>query len=166
MNHSVLSIGLFMFMHMGIAGAQVPHIIGSWKLNNGASIYPGPVPRSQVRTYFPLDDGFLLGIAVTIDAQGNGNFLQFTAKTDGLDYPEYDAFSLAHLQMSGVSTSATYSETPLDEYTVEWVDKDGGEPSFSGTRHVSEDGDTLTIVFERHNPEGQPESYKLVYDRQ
>jgi hypothetical protein len=119
---------------------QVPHIYGSWKLDVGASEYPGPAPQSQVRTYFPADDGYLIGILVTVDAQGNASFPQFAARTDGQDYPEYGVSSLAQLQISGTPTSATYSETEIDEYTVRWVDKNEGEPFQTGTKRVSDRG--------------------------
>jgi len=146
------------------ARAQVPHIYGSWKLDVDASEYPGPAPQAQVRTYFPTDDGYLIGVLVSVDAQGNASFLQFAARPDGQDYPEYGVSSLARLQMSGTPTSATYSETPIDEYAVEWVDKNEGEPYLIGTKTVSEDGQTLTIdVRDPRNVEG---GYTLVYNRQ
>lgn len=151
---------------VGIANAQVPHIFGSWRLDVDVSTFPGPQPRSQVRTYHPLDDDYFLGIAVTVDAQGNASFLQFTAKTDGRDYPEYDPFALARLQVFGDRTSATYSETRLNDYTVEWVDKRDGEPTASGIRTVTEDGQILTIEYQTRGSEGQVQSFKMVYNKQ
>jgi hypothetical protein len=73
--------------------AQAPHVFGAWTLNADDSIYPGALPESQVRMYIPLEDEFYVGLAVTIDGEGNASFLQFTAKTDGQDYPEYDVFN-------------------------------------------------------------------------
>lgn len=161
---NTLSIGLLALLPFGIAHAQAPHIYGSWDLDTEASEYPGPMPRSQVRTYYPADDGYVIGIAITVDADGNASFLQDAAKADGRDYPEYGVGSLAEFQMSGTRTSSTYSETQLDEYTVEWVDKNEGEPYLMGTKSVSEDGQTLTI--EAHDPDEPDNFFTLVYERQ
>lgn len=162
----LISTAVMLAAGIGVVGAQVPHIVGSWELDVDASTYPGPPPRSQVRTYFPLDDGYLLGIAVTVDAQGNASFLQFAARSDGEDYPEYNPFTLAGLQIADERTSATYSETPVDEYTVSWIDKNNGVAYATGTRRVSEDGNTLTIEFEMTDPDGQLRRFELVFSRQ
>lgn len=162
--HNTLSVGMLALLHLGIAHAQAPHIDGSWALDAQASEYPGAMPRSQVRTYYPADDGYVIGIAITVDADGNASFLQYAAKTDGRDYPEYGVGSLAELQMSGRRTSSTYAETQLDEYTVEWVDKNEGQPYLMGTKNVSEDGQTLTI--EVREPDKPDSAFTLVYTRQ
>ncbi len=146
--------------------AQLPHILGSWKLNGAASIYPGPVPQSQVRTYSSQEDDFLLGVVVTVDAQGNADFLQVAARPDGRDYPEYDSFLLAQLQMSEKRTMATYSEQPVDDHAVAWMDKMNGVAYITGTRRVSEDGRSLVIEFEVSNPAGETQEFRLVYDKQ
>jgi hypothetical protein len=145
--------------------AQLPHVLGSWKLNGEASIYPGPLPQYQVRTYSSLEDDFLLGVVVTVDAQGKPDFLQVAARPDGRDYPEYDSFLLAQLQMSDKRTAATYSEQPVDDRTVAWVDKMNGVAYITGTRQVSEDGRSLVIEFAVRNPEGETQEFRLVYDK-
>lgn len=162
----VFLFALAVWVQSSPAVAQVPHIIGSWKLNGEASSYPGPLPQSQVRTYAPLDDGFLLGVVVTIDAQGTAGFLQFAARPDGLEYPEYDNFLLAELQMSEKQSLATYSEQPVNDRTVEWVDKFEGEISATGTRQVSADGQSLVIEFEMRGASGEMQQFRLVYDKQ
>jgi hypothetical protein len=58
---------LLLLSSVGIAHAQVPHIIGTWKMNMQASEYPGPKPQSQLRQYFVTDGGFLVGVAVSHD---------------------------------------------------------------------------------------------------
>lgn len=160
-----LCLGL-MLMHMGVASAQAPHIVGSWKLNIEASDPQDHPSRISVRDYYPVGDGFLIGLAVTIDEEGFPHFLQFTAKTDGLDYPEYSSNSLASFTMTGVPTSSTYAETQLDEYTVEWVDKSDGEPIGWGTRQVSADGQRMTLIGNSRNDAGEVVTYTTVFDRQ
>ncbi len=100
---------------------------------------------------------------VTVDARGHASFLQIAAKTDGRDYPEYGADSLAELQRSGARTTATYSERQVDEHTVEWVDKNEGQPYLEGTRRVSRDGRTLSI--EAHDPAQPEDVFTLVYEK-
>ena len=156
----------FLLLCCSVANAQVPHIVGSWKLDAESSDPQDHPPRLAVRDYFPTEDGYLIGLAVTIDTEGYPHFLQFTAKTDGLDYPEYDSNSLAALTTSGMATSATYSETQIDEYTIAWVDKYEGEPVGWGTRQVSEDGRTMTLVANSRNAEGEVVTISMVFDRQ
>jgi hypothetical protein len=162
----IFFLALLGLLQPNILLAQLPHIIGSWKLNGAASIYPGPLPQSQVRTYSIMEDDFLLGVVVTVDAQGKPDFLQVAARPDGRDYPEYDSFLLAQLQMSDKRTAATYSEQPVDDRTVAWVDKMDGVAYITGTRQVSEDGQSMVIEFEVRNPEGEAEKFRLVYDKQ
>jgi hypothetical protein len=154
-------LGLFAAAH-----GQVPHIIGTWKLNIEASQFLGPAPRSEVRRYDVADDGYLVGLAVFVDAQGNPGFLQFAAKSDGQDYAEYSSGVLAAFQIAGTPTPLAYSEKPVDERTVEWFDKFNGRVSAFGTKQISEDGRTLTIVGEVPDPQGNTRRLRLVYDKQ
>src|SRR5262245_7124739 len=73
----------------GVSHAQVPAVLGTWKLNIAASKFPGPPPQTHVRSYRLDKDGVLVGVAVIVDAQGRPNFLQFAAKVDGKDHPEF-----------------------------------------------------------------------------
>lgn len=166
MIHRIIVLVVLGLFQANCALAQLPHIIGSWKLNGEASTYPGPLPQSQVRTYSSLENDFLLGVVVTIDAKGNVDFLQVAARPDGRDYPEYDSFLLAQLQMSDKRTMATYSEQPVDDHSVAWVDKLDGVAYITGTRQVSEDGQSLVIEFAVRNPEGEAQEFRLVYDKQ
>ena len=166
MTREMLFLALLGSLQCNAAFAQLPHILGSWKLNGPASTYPGPLPQSQVRTYSSLEDGFLLGMVVTIDAQGNADFLQVAARPDGRDYPEYDSFLLAQLQMSDKPTAATYSEQAVDDHTVAWVDKMAGAAYITGTRQVSADGQSMVIEFELVNPQAEAQKFRLVYNRQ
>src|SRR4051794_30061978 len=101
--------------------AQVPAVLGTWKLNVEASKFPGPPPRTHVRSYRLADNGFLIGVAVIVDAEGRPNFLQFAAKVDGKDYREFSTDSAGKYLSDG---------TPPPR--VKWVDKAGGKLLFSG----------------------------------
>ena len=162
--HAIAAITLLTVS--AVAHAQVPHIVGTWKLNTEASEFLGPPPRTEVRRYSVADNGYLVGLAVFVDARGNPGFLQFAAKTDGQDYAEYGSDVLAAFQMTGTPTPLAYSEQQVDERTVEWVDKFDGRVTAFGTKQVSEDGRTLTIVGEVPDGQGNTRRLRFVYDKQ
>src|SRR6186997_1772303 len=65
-----------------------PPIAGTWKLNpekSGAKVPPDYV---EIRQYRLRADGYLVGLLFNGDSRGL-RYLQFTAKSDGKDYPEY-----------------------------------------------------------------------------
>jgi hypothetical protein len=147
------------------AHAQVPHIIGNWRLNAAASQLPGPAPETEVRRYSLADDGTVIGLAVTVDARGNPSFLQFAAKPDGMDYPEFSARSAAQYLMDGSAPPGTYSETPIDSHTVAWVDKYEGRITAQGRKWVSPDGGTLTFTAVVRNQRDEEIEFLFVFDR-
>jgi hypothetical protein len=163
---------IFVVAYGPLARSQIPHIVGNWEGNIEATLaatgirideLPEPTIISDSRTYFLRDDGFLVGLSVTVLSDGRVNFLQFAAKSDGKDYPEYDSTTLADYQANGTSTRATYSEKRIDEYTVEVTDKVDGNVTAHGTRAVSEDGSTMTIELDPMGPDGI--AWKIVFDR-
>lgn len=95
MRYRLVIVAVTLLALSAAAHAQVPHIIGTWKLNIEASQFLGRAPQSEVRRYDVADNGYLVGLAVFIDAQGNPGFLQFAAKSDGQDYAEYSSGVLA-----------------------------------------------------------------------
>jgi hypothetical protein len=147
------------------APAQVPHIVGNWRLNVEASRFPGPAPQTHVRRYSLGPDGSLIGLAVIVDADGTPSFLQFAAKPDGKDYPEFDAGSAAQYLIDGSPPPATYAETPIDSHTVEWTDKYDGQVTFSGRKWVSADGQTMTITAVIKNERNEDIDFLFVFDR-
>ena len=52
-------VGAALFIALGSSAsqAQVPAIIGTWKLNVEASKFPGPPPQTHVRSYRMAEDG-------------------------------------------------------------------------------------------------------------
>ena len=146
-----------------VAGAQAPAtpqppIAGTWKLNpekSGAKVPPDYV---EIRQYRLRADGYLVGLL--FNGSGRGlRWLQFTAKSDGKDYPEYSDDIVADLIASGRPTRRSYSEKIVDEYVTEWTDKVDGKVTAGGRKTVSKDGKTLTITVDGA-------SLIRVYDRQ
>jgi hypothetical protein len=161
-----LVAGLLFACWSAPAQAQVPYIVGTWELNVEASRFPGQPPRTEVRRYILTDDGVLIGIAVFVGSQGNPGFLQFAAKPDGMDYPEFDTRSAGQHLIDGTPPPRTYAEIPTDDpRRVQWVDKQDGRIVGSGEKWVSEDGQTLTITSSTRNAQGEEVVYTYVYDR-
>jgi hypothetical protein len=147
------------------AHGQVPHILCNWQLNLAASRLPGPAPPVHVRRYSLAENGTLIGLAVVVDARGEPSFLQFAAKPDGKDYPEFDARSAGQYLIDGSKPPATYAETPLDSHTVDWVDKYQSRVIARGKRWVSADGQTLSITALFKNERNEEQEFLFVFDR-
>jgi hypothetical protein len=142
--------------------AQVPYIQGTWTLNVPASHFPGPPPKTHVRSYRMRPDGTLVGQAVVVAANGTPSFLLFAGKPDGQDHPEFDTQTAAQYLAAGSPPPRTYAESPTpDDHRVKWVDKAGGRIVASGEKWVSPDGKTMSFtvdgteqlyVFDRTGP--------------
>jgi hypothetical protein len=140
--------------------AKTPLIVGIWKLNPEKSKLTLPPDFVEIRQYSLRPDGFLVGLLITRNAQGY-HFLQFTAKSDGKEYPEYSDPIVANMIATGQPTPRTYSEKIIDDYTTEWTDKVDGRITGQGKKIISSDGKTLTITVD-----GAAASQPRVYDRQ
>jgi len=141
------------------ANKSLPLIVGAWKLNPGKSHLSVPANHVEIRQYRLRPGGFLVGLLITSDPQGGYHYLQFTAKSDGKDYPEYTEALLADMVAAGKQTPRTYAETVVDKHTTDWTDKVDGKVTSHGKKIVSKDGKTLTVTLD-----GSPQMY--IYDRQ
>jgi hypothetical protein len=141
------------------AAKPTPLIAGTWKLNGEKSGMQVPPDYTEIRQYTMRPDGFLVGLLITGRTHGPYNYLQFAARSDGKEYPEYSDRIVADLVAAGTPTPRTYSETIDDEYTTDWTDKVNGRVTGHGKKIVSKDGKTLTITVDGS-------SQVRVYDRQ
>ena len=163
---TVIGIAISALFHfvVSFASAQVPVkapplIVGKWKLNRGKSdMPPAPADIFELREYRLRPDGYLVGLAISSTPRGY-HYLQFTAKTDGKDYPEYTDDLVAEMIATGKPTVRTYAEKVVDEYVSEWTDKADGRVIAQGLKTISKDGKTMTI-----SQQGIPRTY--IYDRQ
>jgi hypothetical protein len=138
---------------------KTPLVVGVWKLNPEKSNAQVPPDYIEIRQYAMRPDGFLVGLLIQGNAARGYHYLQFTAKSDGKEYPEYSDPIVADMIATGKPTIRTYSETIVDEYVIDWVDRVNGKISAQGKKTISKDGKTLTITVD-----GQPQV--RVYDRQ
>ncbi|HEY2382002.1 MAG TPA: hypothetical protein VGK48_12555 [Terriglobia bacterium] len=156
---AILHVALALPVVQAPAG-RTPRIAGVWKLNAGKShLPPARAGALEIRQYRLRPDGFLVGLLVTQDPQGGYHYLQFTAKSDGKDYPEFSDAILADWIAAGRQTPRMYSETIVDDDTTDWIDKANGRITSRGQKIVSKDGRTLTVTVDN-----SPQT--LVYDRQ
>lgn len=163
---TLVATGMLAASHPSALRAQIPAVLGTWKLNIDASKLPSPKPQMQVRGYRLLKDGLLMGVAVTIDDRGQPNFLQFVAKPDGRDYHEFSTDSAADYLRTGAPPPRTYSEMSTgDPRKVRWLDKLGGRMLFSGERWVSSDGKIMSFTVNTTGSQGESIQYLYVFDR-
>ena len=148
------------------AQAQIPHVLGVWQLNLEASDVPEGFPvAAELRRFSIRDDGFNVILATRVGQDGNPDFIQVAARTDGRDYPQYQSGPLAEFQVSEIETPFSYSETQVDERTVEIVGRLNGQVNNRGTRRISEDGRTMTLDVIAFLPDGQEIELGLVFGR-
>jgi len=127
------------------ASRDSPPIVGIWKLNVEKSTGRIPPDAIEIRQYSVRPDGFLVGLLITGTPQAY-HYLQFVARSDGKDYPEYSDLIVGDLIAAGKPTPRAYAERMLDEYTTEWIDKIDGRVAAQGKKIVSKDRKTLTIT--------------------
>jgi hypothetical protein len=148
------------------AGAQVPRVLGVWELDPAASSIPQGFPlASETRSYDLRNDGYLVNLVIRKLANGRPDFIQIASKSDGKDYPQYQSGPLAEFQVNGTQTPATYSETIIDDYSVNIIAKVGGRVNNKGVRSISADGKTMTIKVVAIAPNGQETPITLVFKR-
>lgn len=151
---------------LNVAHAQGSRALGIWNLDLTRSKLPADFPlASETRSYTLRNDGFLVVLVIRQDRSGRPEFIQVVAKPDGKDYPQYQSAPLAEFQINGTTTPATYSETQVDDSTVKVVAKVNGQINNSGTRTISEDGQTMTLDVTAFRPNGQPLPILLVFAR-
>ena len=157
---ALIARAVFILLLASSAAAQdaAPAITGVWKLNPEKSNTRVPAEYVEIRQYAMRPDGFLVGLLIQGTPQGY-HYLQFVAKSDGKDYPEYSDQIVGDLVAAGRPTRRTYAEKTIDEYVTEWIDKVDGRITAQGKKTVSKDRKTLTITVD-----GSPAV--RIYDRQ
>jgi hypothetical protein len=140
------------------AAQATPAIVGTWKLNAEKSNLRFPPDYIEIRQYSVRPDGFLVGLLIQGTPKAY-HYLQFVAKSDGKDYPEYSDQIVGDMVAAGKPTRRTYAETLDDEYVTDWTDKVDGRVTGHGKKIVSKDQKTLTITVDNSTT-------VRIYDRQ
>jgi hypothetical protein len=155
-----------LFLCATSALAQVPHVLGVWEFDRQASELPtGFLLASETRSYDLRDDGYLVNVVIRKMMNGHPDFIQVVSKSDGKDYPQYQSFPLAELQIGGTKTPFTYSETVLDEHAVNIVAKYGDRVVNRGVRRVAPDGKSMRIDVTAIDQNGKETPFFLVFNK-
>jgi hypothetical protein len=179
MKRSMVRLGLLWAVCSTVLLAQVPSprmspLLGVWKQNMAKSTYkPGPPPPvglSAVRQYVAGDNGSIVAITFNMFAPGGLPSLGAisVANYDGKEYPQLTVATLVTSLSSHTvpAVDRTISYTPVDQYTVEIVQKQNGKVVSSSTRTISNDGKTLTERFHYTNEASEFVTNVLVFEKQ
>jgi hypothetical protein len=129
-------------------------VFGTWQLNAARSKFtPGPPYRNQTRVYERHEKGVKATIKTTY-SDGHTTDVEYIADYDSLEYPvtgspDYDSIKLKR----------------VDAYTAEAVLGHAGKVFATARRTISEDGMTMTIIFEVTLLAGSRVNNVMVYDR-
>jgi hypothetical protein len=127
-----------------LAAQDVDPIVGTWELNVAKSKYnPGPAPKSETRTYVIAGQD-VQATTKGVDGSGKPTARSWTMSYDGKDRP-----------MTGDPDSDTLSLKRVDPSTVAFTQKRAGKVVITGTRTISPDGKTMTIMAKGTDANGQ-----------
>jgi hypothetical protein len=152
------ALGLFAIAFAASTSSLIAQVAdpeaGTWELNVAKSkLTPGPLPRSQTRTYEVTGQQWR-SVQKGVDAEGKPTLVQFTANYDGKDYP-----------YTGSPDFDTLALTRVDKATVSFTQKRAGKVALTGTRVISKDGKTMTISGKGTNAKGQPMDSMFVFEK-
>jgi hypothetical protein len=129
-------------------------VFGTWQLNVSRSKFsPGPPYRNQIRVYERHEKGVKATIKTTYP-DGHSADVEYIADYDSLEYPvtgspDYDSIKLKR----------------VDANTAEAVLGHAGKEFATARRTISDDGQTMTIVFQVDLFAGSRVNNVMVYDR-
>jgi len=130
--------------------------LGTWKLNLEKSQFGAwPAPKSSTTTCLAEKGGAFKCTQSGMNPQGQPIHTEYTAKTDGKDYP-----------VTGAPTYDAVSVRQIDSHTREFTGKKAGQVIGTVRLTVSKDGKTSTGTWSAKDPEGKPVTWTTVSDRQ
>jgi hypothetical protein len=138
---------------VGVCFAADPQM-GTWKLNEAKSKLGHGMGKNNTVTYSKM----MGKVKVTIDgtdANGKSTHNEWTGKFDGKDYP-----------VTGDPHSDMRSYTKVNDHTMNFTAKKGGEVMMSGQITVAADGKSRTVTATGTNPKGKKFASTGVYDKE
>ncbi len=148
-----LFVGAMLTLASFAAQAADP-LIGTWTLNAAKSKFSGPAPKSMTRTYAAQGDKIVMNVKI-IGADGKEISQSSTYTQDGKDSP-----------FVGSSAWDTLAVTKTGANSAKFVQKKDGKVVGNGTRTVSADGKTLTLVQHGAGADAAKVLDTIVLDRQ
>ena len=134
-------------------GFQTDPQIGTWKINEAKSKFPGKA-RNHTVVYEAAGDQ----VKVTVDGvdeSGNSTHSEWTGKYDGKEYP-----------VTGDANSDVRSYRKINKNTLTITGKKNGKVTLSGRIVVSRDGKSRTVTTTTTDAQGKKARTVAVYDKQ
>jgi hypothetical protein len=128
--------------------------MGTWKLNEAKSTLNPAGPKNHTVVYAPAGDSVKITVDGT-DPAGKPAHNEWTGKFDGKDYP-----------VTGDATADMRSYTRVDDRTLEFTNKKGGQATLTGRVTVSADGKTRTVTVSGTDAKGSKVTSTAVYEKQ
>jgi hypothetical protein len=128
--------------------------IGTWKLNEAKSKFSAGAARNSIVVYQAAGDEMTVAVGGT-DRDGKPTHNEWRGKFDGKDYP-----------VIGDPNQDTRSYTKIDDHTLGFNVKKGGEITVSGRIVVSPDGKSHTVTMAGTDSRGKKFTSNAVYDKQ
>ena len=134
-------------------GFQTDPQIGTWKINEAKSKFPGKA-RNHTVVYESAGDQ----VKVTVDGvdeNGSNTHSEWTGKYDGKEYP-----------VTGDANSDVRSYRKINKNTLTITGKKNGKVTLSGRIVVARNGKTRTVTTTTTDAQGKKATTVAVYDKQ
>jgi hypothetical protein len=128
--------------------------MGIWKLNESKSKLNPAAGKNLTVVYAAAGDNVKVVID-GMDKDGKPTHNEWSGRFDGKDYP-----------VTGDSGSDARSYKKVDDHTLEFAVKKGGQVTISGTIVLSADGKSRTVAASGTDSSGNKVSSTAVYDKQ
>ena len=134
-------------------GFQTDPQIGTWKINEAKSKFPGKA-RNHTVVYEAAGDQ----VKVTVDGvdeSGNNTHSEWTGKYDGKEYP-----------VTGDANSDVRSYRKINKNTLSITGKKSGKVTLSGRIVVARNGKSRTVTTTTTDAQGKKTTTVAFYDKQ
>ena len=143
-----------LLLSTGLWGADP--LLGTWKLNLAKSKYGSrPAPKSTTVTYTAEDNSMYHYIAKGVGPDGQPTTVEFRFKFDGKEY-----------KMTGSQLGDTVSFSRPDPQHIDATAKKDGKVTVTNKSTISNDGETVTSVWNGFDASGKPQTWTTVLDKQ
>jgi hypothetical protein len=138
------------------ASAMDSRFIGTWKMNNAKSKLEGSgLEGVTARARLEQDGPGFKGSVETLTPQGQSTSYAYPLTLDGKP-----------VKVTGAAPFDEVISRRVNQRVFDVVTKKNGRLYYSDRRALSEDGRTITITHKGTNPQGQPYTAIVVFDKQ
>ena len=135
MKTTTIGLTLALCFLAAAAGFAADPQMGTWKLNESKSKFTPGTAKNNMVVYKDAMGGKVKITADGIDANGNPTHSEWTGKFDGKDYP-----------VTGDPNADMRSYRKVDDRTLDFTGKKGGNSTVAGRVVVAADGKSRTVT--------------------